>query len=46
MDGFSPNLDLNSLPCKLILYSVDNLRNRGSFFSQAIYDVRFVTVGI
>lgn len=46
MNGFPPSLDLKSLPRKRILLSMDHLKTQDSRHSQAIYNVKSVTVGI
>lgn len=46
MNGFSPSINLNSLPCKYILHPADHLRTQDSFCSQVIYDVTSVTARI
>ena len=42
MDGFPPSLDLNGLPRKCIIPSMNHQRNQYSRGPQAIYDVRSV----
>ena len=45
MNGFPPSLDLKNLPRKHILPFMDHLKTQDSRHSQAIYNVKSVTVG-